>query len=30
MGVENMLHNIKDREARAKDSFFVILTKLYV
>ena len=29
-GVENMLCNIKDSKARARDSFFAILTKLYV
>lgn len=28
--VKNMLYNIKGSEARAEDSFFVILTKLYV
>lgn len=29
-GAENMLCDIKDSEARARDSFFAILTKLYV
>lgn len=29
-GVKKVLYNIKWSEARAEDSFFVILTKLYV